>query len=238
MKRILLIETSATQCSVAIGEDGTPMWNKVCDEPQSHARVLSPYIQEAITHAKSLTSNNHPFDAVAVSCGPGSYTGLRIGVSTAKGLCVGWNIPLIAVETLPLLAHQFAQKHADLVTDNALLCPMIDARRMEVYTAIYQFKGNVLTTIREPWAQVVEGHTFADLLDNQVIHFFGAGADKCKNVLTSPNARFVDDIVPNASGMAPLAHQLLTDNKTQDVAYFEPYYLKDFVATTPKHKVI
>ncbi len=170
---------------------------------------------------------------MAVSCGPGSYTGLRIGVSQAKGLCFGLNIPLIAINTLEILTcsvmfgGQFDEK--------ALFCPMIDARRMEVYSAIYDAG---LQAVKPVSADIIDEHSYSAFLDKQPVYFFGDGAAKCKEVINHPNARFIDSVLPTAYDMMALAEIAYKRQNFQDVAYFEPFYLKEFVATTPKKKVL
>jgi len=168
--------------------------------------------------------------AIAVSSGPGSYTGLRIGVSQAKGLCYGLGIPLIGIPTPQLMASMMR----DRVGEGELLCPMIDARRMEVYATVFD---RSLNTIRPTAADIVDENSYADLLDKQSVVFFGDGAAKCRSVITHPNARFIDDIHPLAIGMVPLAEKAFQEGRFQDTAYFEPFYLKEFVATVPKNKL-
>ena len=175
--------------------------------------------------------DNHaiPLDAVAVSCGPGSYTGLRIGVSMAKGICYGRNIPLIAIPTpevmtVPVLLFQ------DLPED-ALLCPMIDARRMEVYAAIYD---RALKVKREISADIIDENSYSEFLAEHPVYFFGNGAAKCREKITHPNAHFIENIHPLAKWMFPLAERAMAEKDFKDVAYFEPFYLKEFVASTPK----
>ncbi|MBQ9591283.1 MAG: tRNA (adenosine(37)-N6)-threonylcarbamoyltransferase complex dimerization subunit type 1 TsaB [Paludibacteraceae bacterium] len=234
MANIVCIETSGAECSVAVATDGQCVWQKKSDIPQNHACLLSPFLDEALDF---LRKANQKLDAVAVSSGPGSYTGLRIGVSTAKGLCLALNIPLLAIPTLQLMAHQAKSNPAFTpTTSDALLCPMIDARRMEVYTALYS--SVTFQIVKEPWAEVVTETSFQDYLSERDIYFLGSGAAKCRSVFTSPHAFFLDDDNAHAVAMAELAQQLYDGGKTVDVAYFEPFYLKDFYATTPKHKVI
>ncbi len=233
MANIVCIETSGVTCSVAIAVDGHCAWSKTSEEPQRHANLLSPYVKEALSFLKT---QNKAIDAVAVSMGPGSYTGLRIGVATAKGLCFALSVPLIAIPTLRLLASQ-AEALIDRSTDNALLCPMIDARRMEVYTALYALRSQC-EIVKQPWAEVVSEQSFSDYAQGYIIFFFGSGATKCQSVITSPRLRFVDGVEASAQGMARLAQSDFENRRFVDVAYFEPFYLKDFVATTPKHKVI
>lgn len=226
MSCILHIETSTTVCSVALSEDGACLQEWVDEQGPSHAKVLAPFVQEAVSFADSHAI---PIDAVAVSKGPGSYTGLRIGVSTAKGIAYGRGAKLLSVSTLKLLTVP-TLLHADLPED-ALLCPMIDARRMEVYCAVYD---RALREIRPVSALVIEQESFKDLLDLHPVYFLGNGADKCSEVISHPNAHFVKGVTPRAKNMVPLAELALARGETEDVAYFEPYYLKEFVATKAK----
>ena len=169
-------------------------------------------------------------DAVAVSQGPGSYTGLRIGVSTAKGICYGRDIPLIAVPTLQLLCVPVLLREK-VAEENALLCPMIDARRMEVYAALYD---RALHEVRAVGADVVDASTYKQFLDERPVYFFGNGAAKCIDAINHPNARLIEGITPLARWMFPLAERRFFDQQFEDVAYFVPFYLKDFVAKQPK----
>lgn len=228
MAVILSIETSTSVCSVSLSHNGLCLAEKIDFKGPSHASLLNIFIQEMIDFAKA---NNLKIDAVAVSCGPGSYTGLRIGVSTAKGLCYGFGVPLIGINTLQIMADTVKKN----VPTNALLCPMIDARRMEVYAAFYDVQ---LNCIQETSADIIDETSYADLLEQQPIYFFGNGADKCKTALTHQNAFFVEDIHPIAKNMITLAEQAFATQRFEDVAYFEPFYLKEFVATTPKNKVL
>jgi len=168
-------------------------------------------------------------DAVAVSCGPGSYTGLRIGVSMAKGICYGRNIPLIGIPTLEVLCVPILLYY-DL-PDDALICPMIDARRMEVYAAVYDRALNVKRVIG---ADIVDENSYLEFLNEHPVYFFGNGAAKCREKITHPNAHFIDDISPLAKLMSPLAEKAFAKSDFKDVAYFEPFYLKEFVASMPK----
>lgn len=227
MSCILHIETSTQVCSVALSQEGMCLFERKNEEGHFHATLLAPFVDEALSFADSHAI---PLDAVAVSCGPGSYTGLRIGVSTAKGVCYGRSVRLIAVPTLKVLCVPVLLYHDEL-PDDALLCPMIDARRMEVYSAIFD---RSLSVVRETSADVIDSKSYADYLDRHLVYFFGNGAAKCRETLTHPNARFIDDIYPSARNMLPLAEQAMAREQFVDVAYFEPFYLKAFVASRPK----
>ena len=227
MSCILHIETSTSACSVAVSEDGQNVFNKEDLNGPSHAALLGVFIDEALSFADSHAM---PIDAVAVSCGPGSYTGLRIGVSMAKGVCYGRNIPLIGLPTLKVQCVPVLLYHDELPED-ALLCPMIDARRMEVYAAIYD---RALKPVRDIAADIVDENSYTEFLDQHPVYFFGDGAAKCKDKITHPNAHFIDDIRPLAKMMFPLAEKAIAENDFKDVAYFEPFYLKEFVASQPK----
>jgi tRNA threonylcarbamoyladenosine biosynthesis protein TsaB len=224
---ILNIETSTETCSVAVAQDGGIIFEKINNEPNSHTKYLAKFVEEALSFAESHAI---PLDAVAVSSGPGSYTGLRIGVSTAKGICYGKNVPLIAIPTLKLLCVKPLLSD-DIEDENALLCPMIDARRMEAYTAIYD---RALREVREVKAEVIDATTYNEWLDKGLVYFFGNGAEKCKEIINHPNARFIDNVVPTAKSMLPLAELAIAKGQYEDVAYFEPFYLKDFVAIKSK----
>ena len=227
MSCILHIETSTKVCSVAATEDGVVLFEKVDRNGPSHAVQLGVFVDEALSYV-----DNHgiPFDAVAVSCGPGSYTGLRIGVSMAKGICYARNLKLIAVPTLELLCVPVLLYHEELPED-AVLCPMIDARRMEVYSALYD---RALKSVRPIGADIVEEDTYSEYLDRHPVFFFGDGAEKCKQAVVHPNAHFISGICPLAQHMGPLAEKALAMGLFEDVAYFEPFYLKEFVASKPK----
>lgn len=227
MSCILNIETSTNVCSVAVSQGGVCLFKRVDNSGPNHAVALGVFVDEALSFVDSRAI---PLDAVAVSCGPGSYTGLRIGVSMAKGICHGRSVPLIAVPTLELLCVPVLLRHDDL-PDDALLCPMIDARRMEVYSAFYD---RSLRPFRAVGADVVGPGTYGDILDARPVWFFGNGAAKCKPVLEHPNAHFIDGIDPLARCMFPLAEKAIALGRYEDVAYFEPFYLKQFVTTQPK----
>ncbi|MCL1614997.1 tRNA (adenosine(37)-N6)-threonylcarbamoyltransferase complex dimerization subunit type 1 TsaB [Bacteroides sp. ET71] len=230
MSSILHIETSTTACSVAVSQDGQCIFRQEERKGPSHATLLGVFVDEALSFADSHAI---PLDAVAVSCGPGSYTGLRIGVSMAKGICYGRDLRLIGLPTLQVLCVPVLLYHDEL-PDDALLCPMIDARRMEVYAAIYD---RALHTIRPTNADIVDEHSYAEFLEQHPVYFFGDGAAKCKDRLTHPNAHFIDGIYPQASMMFPLAERAMAEGRFEDVAYFEPFYLKEFVAGKPKKLV-
>lgn len=226
MATILHIETSTDVCSVAVSEDGQVIFHKEDHSGPNHAEKLGTYVDEAL----SFTDNHAiPFDAVAVSCGPGSYTGLRIGVSMAKGICYARDLKLIAVPTTELLCVPVLLREA--AEEGALLCPMLDARRMEVYAAIYD---RSLRLVREIGADIVDETTYREYLDKQPVYFFGNGAKKCIDAINHPNARLIEGIEPLAKWMQPLAEKRFLTEQFEDVAYFVPYYLKDFVAKPSK----
>lgn len=222
MSLILQIETATTACSVALVQHGEVLAVKELNERNIHAEVITVFIEEIFTNANKTYQD---LDAVAVSSGPGSYTGLRIGVSTAKGLCFGLDKPLIAVETLQAMADGMA---AQITEKDLLLCPMIDARRMEVYTALFDSKGN---RIQPTSAEIIEEGSFAELLKERKILFFGDGAAKCEAVLGQYlNASFNTAFINSAVNLTNRAAQLFNQQQFEDVAYYEPYYLKDFIA--------
>lgn len=226
MSCILHIETSTQVCSVALSQDGVCLFDKADFEGPSHASILAGYVEEAVSFADSHAI---PLDAVAVSKGPGSYTGLRIGVSEAKGVAYGRDARLLAVNSLNVLTVP-TLLHAEL-PDDALLVPMIDARRMEVYCAVYN------RALQEVWptqALVVDEASFGELLDEHPLYFMGNGSDKCRAVIQHPNAHFIEGAVPLATQMIPLAEMAMAREEFEDVAYFEPFYLKEFVATQSK----
>lgn len=227
MSCILHIETSTRVCSVAVSEDAQVIFQQSHHEGPSHATQLAPMVDEALSFAESHAI---PLDAVAVSSGPGSYTGLRIGVSMAKGVAYARQVPLIAVETLKLITVPTLLYKEDL-PENALLVPMIDARRMEVYAAVYD---RALRPLREVQPDVVTAETYKEWLDQGPVYFMGDGAEKCREVINHPHAYFLADQHPLAKHMAPLAEQKLLRGETEDVAYFEPFYLKEFQTSTPK----
>lgn len=227
MSCILNIDTSTNVCSVAVSQDGACIFDKEDHSGPNHAERLGAFVDEALSFI-----DNHaiPLDAVAVSCGPGSYTGLRIGVSMAKGICYGRDVKLLAVPTLELLCVPVLLR--EMVTDDdALLCPMLDARRMEVYAQLFT---RSLREVRPIQADVVDADTYRKYLDKHPVYFFGNGAMKCKEVIDHPNAHFIEGIEALAKNMLPLAERRMAREEFEDVAYFVPFYLKDFVAKQPR----
>ena len=226
MSCILNIETSTDVCSVSVSQDGACIFSQEDHDGPNHAVKLGTFVDEALSFADSHAI---PLDAVAVSCGPGSYTGLRIGASMAKGICFGQDLKLIAVPTLELMAVPVLLREE--VEEGALLCPMIDARRMEVYSAVYD---RALHEVRGIQADVVDADTYREYLDRGPVYFFGNGAEKCMEVINHPNARLIKGVEPLAKWMFPIAERRIAQEKYEDVAYFGPFYLKDFVAHQPK----
>ena len=222
MERIILIETSTALCSVALAEDGAIVDYRESSAPKAHASLTAVFIQDMLSERGLSISD---CDAVCVSMGPGSYTGLRVGVSTAKGLCFGSGKPLLAVGTLDTLVAQ-----AD--TDARFIIPMVDARRMEVYTAVFE-NGIQLT---ETAPVIIDENSFAEYLEQGPCLFIGDGAGKCADVIKHPNASFCQ-CWPKASSMLSPATAAYKEKRFEDVAYFEPFYLKEFVATVSKKKL-
>lgn len=222
MARILLIETSTSVLSVALAVDGTVACERVCEEPRKQASLTAPLVKEVLDEA-GLSARE--LDAVCVSSGPGSYTGLRVGVSTAKGVAFGAGIPLLSIGTLDILVSGVSGEGAP-----QFIVPMIDARRMEVYTAVYSAEGKRLTPVE---AKVIGPDAFREYLEQGEVLFVGDGALKCRDVIPSPNARF-EEAHPLARHMAAAAQKAFEEEKFENLAYFEPFYLKDFVATVSK----
>jgi tRNA threonylcarbamoyladenosine biosynthesis protein TsaB len=220
MAVILSIETSTDVCSVALHNGNTLLSEAVLREPQAHASRLAPLIEQ-VTRASKVDFKD--LSAIAVSKGPGSYTGLRIGTSTAKGLCYALDIPLIAVGTLELLAYQ-GQPYCET---NALLCPMIDARRMEVYTLTADASLNIVEAVS---ARIIDESSYLELLNTRRMFFFGNGAAKCRSVITHQNAVFIEGIDPMAKSLGEMAEGLFSASKFEDLVQFKPFYLKEFVA--------
>lgn len=229
---ILNIETSTNVCSVSLsGETGAVLSLRESFEDKSHSALLAVFVEEVM---KETGSSFEDLSAVSVSMGPGSYTGLRIGVSTAKGICYAKSLPLVAINTLDIITQNFIENHlnhiqADL--KNTVLCPMIDARRMEVYTASYDTRGK---RIKETTAEIIDNNSFKDVLKENVMYFFGNGAAKCSDLIPPENAHFIPDVYPTARVMGKLSFTAFMNKTFVDLAYFEPFYLKDFVGTVAK----
>lgn len=237
MACILHIETSTDVCSVAVSKDGFLLYEKADHSGPNHAEKLGTYVDEALG---KVAEKQLKVEAVAVSSGPGSYTGLRIGVSMAKGVCYGTDSKLLGIPTLQLLCVPVllgdrirCVKYVDgreerieiEMEDDAMMCPMIDARRMEVFSAVYD---RSLKEVRGTQADIVDGETYRDLLDKNVVYFFGNGAEKCMELINHPNARFIKGVEPLAKNMLPLADKKWNTGETEDMAYFVPDYLKDY----------
>ncbi|MDR0364273.1 MAG: tRNA (adenosine(37)-N6)-threonylcarbamoyltransferase complex dimerization subunit type 1 TsaB [Bacteroidales bacterium] len=227
MTFILNIETATPVCSVALYADGKILSQKTGDKPNIHSEKLTLFIEETIKEG-NLTFRQ--LDAVAVSEGPGSYTGLRIGASAAKGLCYALDIPLIAVSTLQAMAVCMKRFYKN---GDVLYCPMIDARRKDVYTALYNAQGEPIDPIS---AKTINEHTFQDILSRRTIIFGGDGAEKCREIINSSNALFLNNFKYTAEGVAALSHKKWERREFTDTAYFEPFYLKEFQAGKPKVK--
>lgn len=224
MAIILNIETATKNCSVSLAKDGDILAIKELNNGNySHAEVLHPFIA-AILKEANLSSKE--IDAVAVSKGPGSYTGLRIGVSAAKGLCFSFDKPLISINTLTSLSHAIS-------IEKGLIVPMLDARRMEVYAAVF---NEEYKQVREVKAEIIDENSFTEYLEEKKVYFLGDGAQKCKEIITHKNAFFIDNIFPSAKEMAKLSFNKYKKNDIEDVAYFEPFYLKDFIVIPEKKK--
>ncbi|MFY9153870.1 MAG: tRNA (adenosine(37)-N6)-threonylcarbamoyltransferase complex dimerization subunit type 1 TsaB [Prolixibacteraceae bacterium] len=235
MALILIIETSTEICSVALIQDNQLIDSIESDEGQNHARLVTVFAEKLLERNKIGASE---LNAIAVSKGPGSYTGLRIGVSTAKGICFASKIPLIAVGTLESMANHIAHNRAQYFipeNEDVLFCPMIDARRMEVYSMLLDKDGAILKPIT---AEIIDELFLADELATKKIVFFGNGSEKCSRVISSPNAIFIPEIHASSRYMCNLAWKAYNKNLFEDVAYFEPFYLKDFVATVSKKNLL
>ncbi|WP_440120171.1 tRNA (adenosine(37)-N6)-threonylcarbamoyltransferase complex dimerization subunit type 1 TsaB [Tenacibaculum sp. Ill] len=225
MATILHIETATKNCSVSVADKGELLAiQELNDGNYSHAEKLHPFIQQVMEEVK-LSFND--IDAVAVSKGPGSYTGLRIGVSAAKGLCFAFDKPLISIETLQSLAYKVSM-------EEGVIIPMLDARRMEVYAAVYNSKHE---RVRDIKAEIIDENSFQEYLLKGKVYFLGDGAEKCKEVITHENAVFIDGEFPSAKEMVKLSFDKYKKNDIEDVAYFEPFYLKDFVVTSERKKL-
>ncbi len=233
---ILNIETATRICSVALSKGENLLSLRESNEDRSHGALLTVFMKEVL---EETGTDPGSIDAIAVSKGPGSYTGLRIGVSATKGFAYARNIPVIGIVTLKSLTiaameqagvREFIKAHDDL-----LFCPMIDARRMEVFTAIYDLDLNEINPVN---AKIIDEDSFREILDEKPVMFFGDGAEKVKEVLKHDNAHFQEHIFPSAKFMIPLSIKAFLKKAFEDTAYFEPFYLKDFIATIPRRKVL
>jgi len=229
MSLILALETATSSCSVALLFDGQVIALQELNERNIHASHITIFVEQVLAEAGKKISD---LGAVAVSMGPGSYTGLRIGVSTAKGLCYALDIPLIAINTLQAMASGL--KASNTAENRSLYCPMIDARRMEVFTAVYDSEGNEVCPTE---AKIIDADSFSELLVTNKIIFFGDGAAKCESVLGKhSNAVILTDFVNSAKDLCELSFKKFNAKQFEDVAYFEPYYLKDFLIIQPRKK--
>ncbi|MBR2399848.1 MAG: tRNA (adenosine(37)-N6)-threonylcarbamoyltransferase complex dimerization subunit type 1 TsaB [Alistipes sp.] len=234
MALILCIETGTDICSVGLSRDGELVSLRESDEGRDHAKRVGVFVDELLRETGIAPDE---LDAIAVGMGPGSYTGLRIGVSFAKGMCYGLQIPLVAVGSLDALAEVAIEDNEAGILDvkdwnDAVLCPMVDARRMEVYTRLFNATGEPLSEVS---AEIVTEQSFAEWRKGRQLVIFGNGAAKCREIL--PDATYVN-ITPSARGLARLAERRLQEGKTEDIAYFEPFYLKDFIVIPSKKKLL
>ena len=237
MSLILSLETSTTICSAALHDDGNLVASKELPTPQSASSQLSPIVDQLLKESKVSAKE---VKAVAVASGPGSYTGLRIGVATAKGICYALQIPLIAINTLELMTYQIVNSSTSPSplerglggeVGEALLCPMLDARRMEVYCLLTDLD---LNSVEPTQAKIVDEESFKEWLDRKPIYFFGNGADKCREMIKHKNAKFMEGISPSASQLGEMAFQKFSRNEFEDLSSFEPHYLKEFIVKKPK----
>ena len=236
MALILSLETSTTICSAALHDNGKLLTSKELLTPQSASSQLAPIIDQLLKASKISPSE---INAIAVASGPGSYTGLRIGVATAKGLCYAIQIPLIALNTLELMAYQV--KNSSLISSpspvergqggEVLLCPMLDARRMEVYCLLTDLDLNIVEPTQ---AKIIDEGSFNEWLDKKTIYFFGNGADKCRETIKHPNAKFIERIIPSSIQLGEMAFPKFSKNEFEDLSSFEPHYLKEFMVKKPK----
>ena len=224
MATILNIETATKNCSVSISKNGKIISLKEFNDGNySHAEVLHSFIIDIVEEANILLND---LDAIAVSKGPGSYTGLRIGVSAAKGFCFALQIPLIAIDTLTSLSHAIS-------IEEGIIIPLLDARRMEVYSAVFNQENE---KIREIEAEIIDENSFSAYLNQQKVYFLGDGALKCQEIIKHDNAIFIDDMFPSSKEMGVLAFEKYKKSDFENVAYFEPFYLKDFIVVPEKKK--
>lgn len=233
MALILNIDTATAVCSVSLSSNGKVLAVKESIEEKAHASMLTVFI-ERLFHETGISIKN--LDAVSISKGPGSYTGLRIGVSTAKGICYANDIPLIGINTLLALANgAILSKMWDGKDEDVLFCPMIDARRMEVYCAVYDINKK---EISETTASIIDENSFSHLLKSYKLFFSGSGAEKCKQIIKNKNAYFLDQLAQSSVYMISLSEEAFSNSYFENVAYFEPFYLKDFITTVPKTKLL
>ena len=236
MALILSIETSENTCSVALGDKYELIATLEIADERSHSSMLT-FLINNLFQQKNIDIKD--LDAIAISMGPGSYTGLRIGVSVAKGISYALNIPIVALNTLQILCTSLVEsgyiRKLKINDENILLCPMLDARRMEVYNGFFNVKAEPISKIS---ATIIDSGSFKNELDTCKVFFFGSGSEKCKDIIENGNANFVLGFKPHAGNMISLAYDLFLQKKFEDNAYFEPFYLKDFVATIPKRKVL
>lgn len=230
MATLLLLESATTVCSVAVSRNGVLLALKEQSGEYAHAENLSYFVESCLQES---AVGLHELDAIVISKGPGSYTGLRIGVSTAKGFCYSLNIPLIAISTLEQMAHGAISLHPEIKSEtNALLCPMIDARRMEVYSALFTTDGSIQSEIA---ANIIDSDSFQAERHDHRLYFFGDGAEKCKiSLAPSDTCVYFNDVFPSAKNMIELADKAFQEKRFEDLAYFEPFYLKEFVAGKKK----
>lgn len=231
MPTIINIETSTEVCSVALCKDDKVIALRENKEGLNHAKLLTIFVEEVMKETKLSFKE---IDAVGISKGPGSYTGLRIGVSTAKGLCYGAKLPLIAIDTLNSLCVE-AIKRSENIDENTWFCPMLDARRMEVFCAFYDKNNKQKKDIS---AVIIDLDSFKEILDERKVIFFGNGADKCKEIIIHENAIFIENIQCSAKNMLALSNEAFENKIFEDLAYFEPFYLKDFVAIQSKKNLL
>jgi tRNA threonylcarbamoyladenosine biosynthesis protein TsaB len=236
MALILLLETSEKVCSIALSDSYNLIGTLDITEEKSHASMLTVLIEKLLSD-KDIDIKK--LDAVAINKGPGSYTGLRIGMSVAKGICYALNIPLISVNSLQMMCIGLIQsgklKKIGNHNSEVILCPMSDAKRMEVYSALLNLNVEFITEIE---ATTITEISYKEKLDSGIVVFFGSGVGKCKSVIQNQNAYFIENFYPHASFMISLAFDSFLQKKFEDIAYFEPFYLKDFVTTTPKRKIV
>lgn len=230
MPNILCIDTSTDICSVILGSEKGVLYERVSREGRDHSAKAGVFVDEILNEAKA--SGIEILDAVAVCSGPGSYTGLRIGVSLAKGLCYGYDIPLIGVDSLEIMAREVADNNE--LEEEAILCPMIDARRMEVYTSLW---SPLMSLQRDPEAKIIDKSSYEDIKDKS-FYYFGTGAEKCQEMLSGNNFHFIPDITPMAHTLLVPAMDRFAAAKFEDLAYFEPFYLKQFQTTVSKKNVL